>query len=375
MESFHWNEYFETGLSEVDSQHHRIVDIINEFSDHLTKNELALGDIEVIFKELAKYADYHFREEEGLMYSIGIDQRHVDNHVKAHKDFLIQVTLMHSEISLNNLKAAKNLFDFLTHWLAYHILGCDQNMARQIKAIQSGLNPTEAYKLEEHQENNATEPLLIALDSLFKQVSARNRELIRLNKSLEIKVAERTKALAEANHHLEALTRTDVLTGLPNRRHGMKCLADLWAKSTETTIPLVCMMIDADHFKEVNDTYGHDAGDLVLCELAKTLQHTFRNDDIVCRLGGDEFLVICPNTDLSDGMLIAQRVLNTVSKIRVPIANPIWHGSISMGVAVRTPEIKSFEDLIKFADQGVYLAKQDGRNCIRSVFLPLVNVG
>jgi len=366
MKSFHWDKHFVTGLLDVDQQHHHLVDLINKFGNLLAANELAFDDVEVIFKELADYAHYHFQDEEVLMSRIGIDKRHLDSHIEEHQDFLQEVTSMHADISPDNPNAAKYLLDFLTHWLAYHILGADQNMARQIDAIQAGLNSHEAYEKEERERNNATEPLLVALNCLFQQVSLRNKELVQLNRSLEEKVAERTIAILEANRHLEELALTDVLTGLPNRRHAMRSLAALWEESIQAQTPLVCMMIDADHFKEVNDTYGHDAGDVVLCELAKTLQHALRNDDIVCRLGGDEFLVVCPNTDHAGGMHIAELIHKMVSELRIATGNGVWHGSISVGVVARTPEIKSYEELIKVADKGVYAAKNAGKNCVRT---------
>jgi hemerythrin len=208
--------------------------------------------------------------------------------------------------------------------------------------------------------------LLEALDGLFKEVSTQNKQLKLLNESLEEKVALRTQELSEANKSLEVLSLTDVLTGLPNRRHAMRLLSSLWGKAEQDDLPLVGMMIDADHFKEVNDTYGHDAGDLVLIDLARTLKESLRNDDAVCRLGGDEFFIICPNTDNDGGLQIAEATRKAVSELRVPTGGEPWHGSISIGVASRQPEMTSYQDLIKQADQGVYNAKEAGKNCVRS---------
>ena len=367
MESFHWDSNFLTGLSEVDEQHHHLVDIINQFGDLLAKDELVFDDIKATFKKLFSYAHYHFKEEEEMMSRIGIDQRHLDLHIEAHKNFLQEVTSMHAAISPDNLQTAKNMIDFLTRWLAYHILGSDQNMARQIEVIQSGSSSCSAYEAEEQRTANATEPLLVALNSLFQQVSIRNKELAQLNKSLEEKVAERTIALSEANLHLEELSLTDVLTGLPNRRHAMRRLADLWDESSTVKIPLACIMIDADHFKEVNDTYGHDAGDAVLRELANTLRQTVRSDDILCRLGGDEFLIICPNTDQDGAMYIAELACKMVSELCLQTGDGVWCGSVSVGVAARSPDMKNHEDLIKVADKSVYAAKRDGKNCVRTI--------
>lgn len=368
-ESFRWDKCFITGVLEVDQQHHHLVDIINQFGNLLANNKLIFDDIEMVFQKLSDYAQYHFQDEEELMSRMCIDKRHLDFHINLHQAFLQEVVSMHAGISPDNPDAAKHLLDFLTQWLAYHILGSDQDMARQIKAIQSGASPAEAYEAEERDRDNATQPLLIVLNGLFQQVSARNKKLVQLNQYLEAKVAERTKELSEANLHLENLALTDVLTGLPNRRHAMRQLTDLWNKSLETNAPLACMMIDADHFKEVNDTFGHDVGDLVLCDLAKILRETVRKDDLVCRLGGDEFLIICPDTEPDGAMHIAESVRKSVSALRVPTGDRVWHGSISVGLATRAPGMKDHESLIKSADNSVYEAKRDGKNCVRTVGL------
>ena len=156
---------------------------------------------------------------------------------------------------------------------------------------------------------------------------------------------------------------------LPNFQiDAMQCLSALWDESIQMELPLVCVMIDADHFKAVNDECGHDVGDKVLIELSKTLLHSFRNDDIVCRLGGDEFFAICPNTDLKGGMHISEFVCNAVSELRVSIGvNKNWYGSVSIGVSLKTSNISDYEELIKTADKGVYAAKQAGKNCVRTI--------
>lgn len=367
MQSFQWDNNFETGLSGVDQQHHKLVDLVNELGDLLAENKVTYNDIERLFIELAEYAQYHFQEEEALMFQYDVDQRHRDFHIKSHRSFLDEVTAMYSEITQNYLEPAKYLLDFLTHWLAYHILGVDQNMARQIESIKAGVKSNLAYEIEEREGDSATEPLLIALNGLFQQVSARNKELTQLNHSLEEKVAQRTRELHEANLHLEEISLTDALTGLPNRRHAMRSLALLWDESIQNNLPLVCIMIDADHFKEINDTYGHDSGDTVLSELAKTLQHSVRTDDFVCRLGGDEFLIICPNTNKEGGMCVAELTHKIVSELRIPTGGEPWYGSISVGIAVRTPEMKNYDELILAADKGVYSAKQAGKNCVRAI--------
>jgi diguanylate cyclase (GGDEF)-like protein len=183
---------------------------------------------------------------------------------------------------------------------------------------------------------------------------------------LEQKVKERTLELQKANKELIEISLTDALTKLPNRRHALQQLSKHWEESTKKGKPLSLMMIDADHFKEINDTYGHDAGDAVLCELARTLQHSVRTDDFVCRLGGDEFLIICPKTDRKGGLNIAEIVRSKVSEMSVKTGDGFWNGSVSIGLAAYHKNMKNYEALIKAADEGVYEAKKAGKNCVRT---------
>lgn len=362
VQSFVWDQCYMTGLPEVDQQHHRLVDLVNLFGQHLTENEIAYDEIESVLGELAQYAHHHFSEEELMMARVGIDPRHLDLQLQQHQGFLRDITLMESGIKSGNSAAAEQLLHFLIHWLAFHILGADQNMARQIESIRSGATPADAYEAEERRTESSTEPLVAALEGLFQQISVRNRELVELNQRLEAKVEERTRELRDANAHLEELALTDVLTELPNRRHATRRLADLWREASLEQTPLVCIMIDADHFKDVNDASGHDAGDGVLRELARTLAHTVRTDDVVCRLGGDEFLVICPNTDLEGGRRVAEQARRAVRELRVAAGDRVWEGSISVGLAARRDGMVHPDELLRAADRALYAAKREGRD-------------
>ena len=367
MESFHWDDCFVTGLDEVDDQHRHLVDIINQFGSQVADNQVNIDALDHLYQQLSDYAVYHFREEEKLMKSSGIDPRHLVHHVDSHNRFLEDINSIYSGASMDNLAQSTAFLKYLIHWLAYHILGEDQDMASQMKAIESGMNSQHAYTRLKQERDQATVPLLEALNGLFEQVSLRNKDLKRLNDSLEEKVARRTQQLSDLNHHLESLSLTDALTGLPNRRHAMASLSRCWNEAKRRQQLLVCMMIDADHFKGVNDVYGHDAGDRVLRVLARALRHAFRTDDLVFRLGGDEFLVICPNTDLEGGMHVAEQTRRAISALKVETGGAPWRGSVSIGVAVSSAEMDSYETLIKQADKGVYAAKAAGKNCVRSV--------
>jgi hemerythrin len=366
LESFHWDQHFVTGLETVDQQHHALVDLINRFGELLTQaDSAAAGEIAAVLDQLASYAQYHFQDEERLMLRVGLDPRHIREHQQFHSRFLLEVTQMQKGVAERH-EAAQGLLKFLIYWLAFHILGTDQSMARQVAAIQAGQKPQEAFAAEQVMKEGATEPLLQALNGLFQQVSERNRELQELNATLETKVAQRTHSLAQANHLLEQMSRTDVLTGLPNRRHAMASLAQAWLTSAQDATPLACMMIDADGFKQVNDKYGHDAGDEVLRQLSRQLRYAVRTDDIVCRLGGDEFLIICPATPLEGALQVAETMRQEVAGLRVPVEGGEWLGRISVGVAAKTAAMPNFEALIKAADNGLYQAKRNGRNCVAS---------
>jgi hemerythrin len=365
MESFHWDAHFVTGLDEVDDQHHHLVDVLNQLSEILTHQEgVDFDAVEVVFGELAAYAQYHFEEEETLVKNVNVDIRHCSYHFEEHKNFLKEVTLMHSTVRPENPDDLKSLLKFLTYWLAYHILGSDQTMAKQVLSIRSGNSPDAAYQSEEKMKEGAVEPLLDALNGLFKQVSERNSELLELNKTLEARVAKRTRELAAANKRLEIIALTDVLTGLPNRRHAMNKLAETWNESLKENTPLSCIMIDADGFKQINDNFGHDAGDETLRHLSRCLQDSIRNDDLVCRLGGDEFFVICPRTPTEGAALLAEKLCKKIASLQVKAGQGVWRGSISVGVASRKEHMKSYEELIKASDDGVYMSKRNGRGCV-----------
>lgn len=368
MESFEWNNIFETNLKDVDKQHHHLVDIINRFTEHLTEGRIESKEIQIIFKELAEYADYHFKEEETLMSEMAIDERHIDFHILEHEKFLEEVNALQVRPSPDEIPALRLLMDFLINWLVYHILGVDQRMARQIHAVQSGISPAAAYNEDvDHKDVKACSPLVKALSRLLDLLTTRNRQLTVLNQSLEDMVSERTQELSEANYRLAELALTDPLTGLYNRRYAVHTLQTIWNEDAESGIGISCLMIDADNFKIVNDKWGHDVGDLVLKELSRTISYSLRTDDILCRMGGDEFLIICPNTGLGDGIRVAESILKTVNELKIPTGEESWTGSISIGVAEKTSEMTHHEEMIKASDDGVYLAKNYGRNCVKTI--------
>ena len=169
--------------------------------------------------------------------------------------------------------------------------------------------------------------------------------------------------LAASNQRLQKLALTDVLTELPNRRFANEQLDRQWALAERNGRPLSCMMVDIDRFKQINDTYGHKVGDDVLKQVANVLRLTARKQDMVCRLGGEEFLVICPDSEPDQVFQYAERLrLNVAaSNIHSP-AGPDFHLTVSIGLANKKPELLNVEMLLQVADKRLYAAKKGGRN-------------
>ena len=172
--------------------------------------------------------------------------------------------------------------------------------------------------------------------------------------------------LAVANRRLANAALTDLLTGLPNRRSAMDQLEQAWSAASRSGLSLAVMVVDIDHFKHINDTYGHAAGDRVLREAAAILRASARREDSVCRIGGEEFLVICPNTDLDSAMYSAERLRANLSAKRITIGQTEKTLTVSIGVATREPGTVDMDALVSLADQALYAAKEAGRNQVRT---------
>ena len=207
-------------------------------------------------------------------------------------------------------------------------------------------------------------PSGISAKALRTRLLAAQR-LVRLQNAWEKDRAQLRQIAAElavANRRLANAALTDLLTGLPNRRSAMDQLQQTWSAAERSNLPLSVMVIDLDHFKHVNDTYGHAAGDIVLREAASTLRASARRGDSICRIGGEEFLVICPNTDLQAALQSAERLRTTLATSRIAIGNLQKSITASIGVATRLASTADIDALVSAADQALYAAKQAGRN-------------
>jgi diguanylate cyclase (GGDEF)-like protein len=198
---------------------------------------------------------------------------------------------------------------------------------------------------------------------LIASLSAKNQALLEMNRELEAKIHERTHELAEANTRLAQLAVTDGLTGLYNHRHLHERLALEVERSQRSGLPLSLLMLDVDHFKQFNDTFGHPAGDEVLRQLARVLNDTRRANDVVARYGGEEFAVILVDTAKFTAAKVAERVRERVSLHDFSdAAQRAGKISVSVGVATYPDDGADAEALVRAADTALYAAKRAGRN-------------
>ena len=155
--------------------------------------------------------------------------------------------------------------------------------------------------------------------------------------------------------------RTDVLTGLPNRRALDEDLARQMSQWKRHARPVSVLMIDIDHFKKFNDTYGHQAGDAVLQQVAGLLRKTMREADLVGRFGGEEFSAILPSTDATEACRAAERARTAIHTATFTHEGEMLHVSVSIGAA-QCLECEEADAFVKRADAALYTAKQAGRN-------------
>ena len=164
-------------------------------------------------------------------------------------------------------------------------------------------------------------------------------------------------------HSIEAAI-TDALTGLHNRRYMESHLTTLAEQASSRGKPLALMMLDIDFFKAINDTYGHDAGDDVLREFAVRIRKSIRGIDLACRYGGEEFVIVMPETDLHVAGMVAERLRRSIAGEAFAIHKGAKRIEVTISIGLSTLERKgeSVDDVLKRADNALYRAKHDGRN-------------
>ncbi|OGR35478.1 MAG: hypothetical protein A2051_07180 [Desulfovibrionales bacterium GWA2_65_9] len=243
-------------------------------------------------------------------------------------------------------------------------------VTRKIVALTQAAGQLRADALEARPQVQAGDEIGVLADT-FTGMVARMQDLVA---NLESKVALRTEELAatndklgqavreldEKNQALEVMTRTDRLTGLANRRRLEEALQTEVLRARRYGKPFSVILLDIDYFKEVNDRFGHQAGDNVLIAIAGLLTRTARETDVVGRFGGEEFLLVCPETELQVVAALAERLRSEFTATDFPLVGQV---TSSFGVAEFT-QGDSVKALVERADQALYRAKNSGRNCV-----------
>lgn len=179
----------------------------------------------------------------------------------------------------------------------------------------------------------------------------------------------RTKTHVELKRAKEKLLRmaiTDELTGLVNRRYFMGRLLHEYERTKRYESVFTVLMIDLDYFKKINDTYGHQAGDTVLRTISDSMKLSLRLSDIIGRIGGEEFAVILPETDINAALIIGDRLRKRIEALEIPHKNSKLKITISIGASSSSKDDLSIDDVLQRSDAALYRAKDNGRNRIYS---------
>jgi diguanylate cyclase (GGDEF)-like protein len=188
---------------------------------------------------------------------------------------------------------------------------------------------------------------------------------VRLREAWELDHERLTRMAAElalSNRRLQQAALTDPLTSLANRRAGLNVMAQSWSAASRHAQALSVISLDIDHFKSINDVHGHATGDAVLQSIANTLQAASRKEDTVCRWGGEEFLIISPNVELGDAVLVAERLRMQIADNPILVNGASLRVTSSFGVAAWESELTTQDQLLSHSDQALYGAKSAGRN-------------
>lgn len=234
-------------------------------------------------------------------------------------------------------------------------------VASQIRTVEHSRNLPIILMAEDGDKPRVVRALDLGVNDFISRPIERNELKARVR--TQIRRHRYAMELRESVNNSIAMAVTDDLTGLYNRRYFDRHLNVLLSKAQEQERNLAVMILDIDHFKSVNDTYGHDVGDVVLKEFSARMKRNIRGVDLACRFGGEEFVVLMPDTDVVNAELVAERVRQAVGEKTFEIngQRPLTV-TVSVGVSFNESLADTSESLIKRADLALYRAKREGRN-------------
>ena len=244
-------------------------------------------------------------------------------------------------------------------WLFKNFAFPLRNIIEHINYIASG-----NFDSEPLPEINKENELGILTESFNQMQSIIQKQIQDLNlhkEHLELEVLERTRELEEAKNQLDLISRTDELTKLPNRRDIREKIQQEANRAERTHRDFCFIFIDIDKFKDINDTYGHYCGDLVLKGVADIIRKNLRKYDYVARWGGEEFLTVLPETDLDGAKIVAERFRRKVAQMKIEFSDTIIGVTITLGVALYDQKL-GVDRSIQLSDHALYKGKMNGRN-------------
>ncbi len=313
-----------------------------------SSRRVGLGDDELYQRQISATGnvliiDDNVRQAERLMLQLGQDHR-----CAFENDPARAIKIATGRVDLVVLNLSATAFDPL-RWVA-QLRTQDATRQRPVLAIA---NADDRRILLKALELGVNDVIFKPVDIL--ELKARARTQIRRKRYADFLRNSLDRSLE--------LAVTDALTGLNNRRFFDHQLSVTFARHLKSDVPMSLLVLDIDHFKRINDTFGHDAGDEVLKEFARRLSLNVRAIDMPCRFGGEEFVVIMPETEGQDALHIAERVRANVADAPFALADGRHIDvTVSVGVATSQGLRDTPELLLKRADEGVYQAKQSGRN-------------
>ncbi|HOR45913.1 MAG TPA: GGDEF domain-containing protein [Spirochaetota bacterium] len=237
-----------------------------------------------------------------------------------------------------------------------------ENIKRDFAAFDEG------ESIPNHELQMGDRVYLVSVKPLRDSAGAAVAEMVVLTDITKNKQTERE--LAEANRRLDFLASRDPLTGILNARTYYEVCEKLMNAALREKENFSLLFIDIDHFKRINDTYGHDVGDIVLKKVSSCIANTVRSSDVAGRVGGEEFSLYLPNSDLSGALDLAEKLRKTIESLEIKNGKDLLPVTVSIGAASHSAHHKSIADIQRDADHAMYHAKNSGRNRVAFLDMP-----
>lgn len=281
---------------------------------------------------------------------LGMSQERLNSHIR---DFLLSTAFFTSLLVVFGA--------LITILITRHIVAPIRNAAAIAREIAGG----QLGRQLEVGSRDEISDLALSFNQMIDRLREYRAQVEDYRRTLEEKVDQRTQQLKEATEHAFRLAQHDMLTDLPNRAMLTEYLHQTLAQATRHQRRVAVLFIDLDHFKNINDALGHDAGDTILKAVASRLLHSVRESDTVARLGGDEFVVVQPDIlDERDVTTVLHHILDTLAK-PFELSGKEFNISGSIGISLFPEDGQDTSTLIKHADTAMYSAKECGRNTYR----------